>query len=283
MTIQTAIQTRPTASPAVISRVAILGCGAMGAALIRGLLRAKSAPKIRALDPHLDLARTRLGEHAALVTDQLVNMVAFKPDLIILAVKPQSMLAASAQFATLSRNRWMVSLAAGVKTAELRNLFPHARGVTRAIPNMAATHGQGMMVMVGAPGDDEAQLKAIEALFAPTGKVARVRSDAELDVATALSGSGPAYFFSMAEAMARAGERFGLDADLARQLAAQTLAGAGALASDFDAVVALKRAVQSPGGTTAAALSVLEGPKGIDEAVDGSVAAAVTRARELSR
>lgn len=283
MTIQTAIPTRATISPVAISRVAVLGCGAMGAALIRGLLRTKSPPKIRALDPHLDLARTRLGEHASLVTDQLVNMVAFKPDLIILAVKPQSMLAAAAQFATLSKNRWIVSVAAGVKTAELRALFPNARGVTRAMPNMAATQGQGMMVMVGAPDDDEAQLMAVEALFAPTGKIARVRSDAELDIATALSGSGPAYFFSMAQAMARAGERLGLDADLAQQLAAQTLAGAGALATDFEAIVALKRAVQSPGGTTAAALNVLEGPQGLIEAVEGGVAAAVTRARELSR
>ncbi len=264
-------------------RIAVLGCGAMGAALVRGLELARPAPAVIALAPDPDLAKTRLGDSAAHVTKSRREIDSFRPQVVIIAVKPQKLRLASHEFAPLTKDRIVVSLAAGVKSAELRGLFPKAAGVFRAMPNLAVAHGRGMTVLVAEPTDDEPQLAIVEAMMASTGQTARVTSDAQMDIATAISGAGPAYFFALAEAMAAAGERLGLDPSLSGQLAAQTLAGAGVMSVNIEQVSAMKRAVQSPGGTTAAALAVLEGPSGIVATVADAVEAAVTRARELAR
>ncbi len=168
-------------------------------------------------------------------------------------------------------------------TAELNAMFDQAGGVVRAMPNLAVAHGRGMTVLVAEPDTNPALLRTVEAMLASTGQTARVVSDAQMDIASAISGAGPAYFFALAQAMAHAGERLGLDPALAGQLAAQTLAGAGVMSTGIEQVGALKRAVQSPGGTTAAALGVLEGAGGIGPCVDKAVEAAVLRARELAR
>jgi len=153
----------------------------------------------------------------------------------------------------------------------------------RAMPNTPAAIGRGISVAVANARVSARQRKLADALLAAIGQVEWIANEALIDAVTALSGSGPAYVFLLAEAMTKAGIAAGLPAPLAARLARETVAGSGELLqrSGFDAAT-LRQNVTSPGGTTAAALEVLMGPGGFDELLTRAIAAATNRSRELA-
>ena len=156
--------------------------------------------------------------------------------------------------------------------------------VVRAMPNTPAAIGRGITVAVAAKPVNAEQRAIADALLRATGAVEWIDDEALMDAVTAVSGSGPAYVFLLAEELARAGVAAGLPADLAAKLARDTVAGSGELLhrSDLDAAT-LRQNVTSPGGTTAAALDVLMGEDGMEELMTRAVAAATKRSKELAK
>jgi pyrroline-5-carboxylate reductase len=177
----------------------------------------------------------------------------------------------------------VVSIMAGRTLAFLGRALPREAAIVRAMPNTPAAIGRGITVAVPNAGVTPAQRQLAHSLLAATGAVEWIADEGLMDAVTAVSGSGPAYVFLLAESLARAGEAAGLPADLAARLARATVAGAGELLhrSPLDAS-RLRQNVTSPGGTTAAALDVLMASDGIDELMERAVAAAARRSRELA-
>ena len=171
---------------------------------------------------------------------------------------------------------------AGTTIAALEEVCRGA--VVRAMPNTPAAIGRGITVAVGAKNVSATQRAVADALLSATGSVEWVHNESLMDAVTAVSGSGPAYVFLLAEELARAGIDAGLPDALAMRLARETVAGSGELLfrSDLDAAT-LRKSVTSPGGTTAAALDVLMGPNGLRELMTRAVAAATRRSKELAK
>lgn len=203
-------------------------------------------------------------------------------DVLVIAVKPaavRGILNDVRPFAEAGAT--IVSIAAGISLATLADgLGPDAR-VVRAMPNTAAAVGKGMTAAV-AGGFDTRSRSTVEDLFGLTGGLVWLENEEQLHAATAISGSGPAYFFRFVEAMAQAGAALGLESDTAARLARQALVGAGALAdADSRNVADLRAEVTSPGGTTAAAVAALEHDAAIDAIIMAAAAAAAVRSEEL--
>jgi pyrroline-5-carboxylate reductase len=176
-----------------------------------------------------------------------------------------------------------LSIAAGKTLTQLEAGLGAGTPVVRAMPNTPAAIGKGMTVLVASSAVSAAQRAACADLLAAVGAVAWVEHERDMDAVTAVSGSGPAYVFLLIECLERAGVQAGLTADLARQLALATVAGAGAYAEVAGEPPAeLRRRVTSPGGTTEAALAVLGSEHGLAELVERAVRAAAARSRELS-
>ncbi len=262
-------------------RLGIVGCGRMGEAILAGLLDAGTctADQVVVADPRDDqLARLR-GEHG--VATSTDNADALGADVVLLAVKPQVLPSVlTADGAAVAAEALVVSIAAGTGTATLDELLPNGPAIVRVMPNTPALVGAGAAVVAAGPRATADHIAVVEQLFTPLGLV-RTLPESALDAVTALSGSGPAYVFLLAEAMAEAGVLAGLSRDDAVALANQTVAGAGALlTAGLGSATELREAVTSPGGTTAAALQVLE-RSGVRAAVLDAVQAAAARAREL--
>lgn len=264
-------------------KVLVVGCGNMGAALAAGYAASHPSAQVVAID--------RDSERAAslLPLDSPVEIFAspealpdFCPELVILALKPQVLGESLADFVGLCSEALIVSIAAGVSVERLRDLFGGHRRIARAMPNLPVIVGKGMSVIYS--GElSPADVTACHEVFEAVGDVAWVDDEALIDAATAVAGSGPAYFFAMVEHLAAAGVAEGLSIELAERLARQTCVGAAALlAADSRSAVTLKAAVCSPRGTTEAALAVMEGVTGLPTVVAAGVAAAHARARELA-
>jgi pyrroline-5-carboxylate reductase len=175
-----------------------------------------------------------------------------------------------------------VSIAAGTTLAAIRAGLGAGAAVVRAMPNTPAQIRQGVTVACAGAGVSPEQRALADRLLAAVGEVAWVDDEALLDAVTAVSGSGPAYVFLLAECLAEAAVAAGLPAGLAERLARRTVAGAGALlAHGSDSAALLRQKVTSPGGTTAAALAILDGANGLRPLLARAVAAAAVRAREL--
>jgi pyrroline-5-carboxylate reductase len=176
-----------------------------------------------------------------------------------------------------------VSIMAGQTLATLSGLLPPGAAIVRAMPNTPAAIGRGITVAVANAQVSAAQRTLAHRLLAAIGAVEWVADEALMDAVTAVSGSGPAYVFLLAEAMAAAGVAAGLPAELAARLARETVAGSGELLhrSELDPAI-LRQNVTSPGGTTAAALEVLMSPQGLAVLMQEAVAAATRRSRELA-
>jgi pyrroline-5-carboxylate reductase len=203
---------------------------------------------------------------------------------IIIAVKPQTAPEAVPPLGLyVSKLTLVLSIMAGRTLGFLEKSLPLGTALVRAMPNTPASIGRGISVAVANSKVSARQRKLASDLLAAIGKVEWVTDEALLDAVTALSGSGPAYIFLLAEAMTKAGIAAGLPAPLAMRLARETVAGAGELLhlSDLDAAT-LRQNVTSPGGTTATALEVLMGPGGFDELLTRAIAAATRRSRELA-
>lgn len=248
-------------------RVAVVGVGKLGEALVAGLVRSG----------HEVLGSERYAERAASIAATYgIEMVAPEDvvaDVVVLAVKPADVRTAAA---SLPATALVVSVAAGITTAAIEASLPPGTPVVRVMPNTPAFVGEGMSAISAGTTATEAHLDVVEELLSTVGLVVRV-PEAQQDAVTAVSGSGPAYFFAVVEAMAAAGEQLGLPADVAMTLARQTLVGAGKLLGESTSSAAeLREAVTSPGGTTAAALTALA------PALDQLLLTALTAARDRS-
>jgi pyrroline-5-carboxylate reductase len=206
------------------------------------------------------------------------------PAVIVIAVKPQvagEVVPATASW--VGPSSVVVSIMAGQRLASLERALPGGTAVVRSMPNTPAAVGRGITVAVANPQVTAPQRDLAGRLLAAIGAVEWVADEAMLDAVTAVSGSGPAYVFLLAETLAQAGAAAGLPPDLAGRLARATVAGSGELLyrSTLDAET-LRRNVMSPGGTTVAALEVLMDKDGLAPLMRRAVAAATRRSRELA-
>ena len=263
--------------------VLLVGCGRMGGALLRGWI-GRGIPKIQitVIEPETAFRAMVEAEHGVIaIRDASEIPPALKPAVIVLAVKPQVMDQVLPPYARYSEAVFL-SIAAGKKIAALKTLLGTA-AIVRAMPNLPAAIGQGVTVACADPSvGGEARSRCRE-LLAAVGEVAFIENEDLMDAVTAVSGSGPAYVFLLAECLAEAGAAAGLDPDLALKLACATVAGSGALLGQSGETPArLRENVTSPGGTTAAALAVLMANEGMPDLLKRAVAAAAKRSRELS-
>jgi pyrroline-5-carboxylate reductase len=266
----------------VAGTVVLVGAGNMGGAMLEGWLGLGLAPaQVVILDPKpSDALLARIGPEVRCnpPREALTNVAA-----LILAVKPQVAPDVVPGLAPLAGpGTVVVSIMAGKTMAFLEGNLPGA-AIVRAMPNTPASIGRGITVAVPNGRVTPEQRTLTTRLLAACGQVEWVDDEALIDAVTAVSGSGPAYVFLMAESLARAGAAAGLPADLAARLARATVSGAGELLrrSNLEAAT-LRQNVTSPAGTTAAALEVLMAADGLDPLLKKAVAAAARRSRELA-
>ena len=204
-------------------------------------------------------------------------------DTLVVAVKPQSFREAGASLKPfVGPSTLVVSIMAGMTIASLETVC--GGSVVRAMPNTPAAIGRGITVAVAAKKVSAAQRAVADALLRATGSVEWVAKESLMDAVTAVSGSGPAYVFLLAEELARAGVAAGLPVELATKLARETVAGSGELLHRSELTsTTLRQNVTSPGGTTAAALEVLMGPNGLQKLLTRAVAAATQRSKDLAK
>jgi len=207
------------------------------------------------------------------------------PEVLVLAIKPQMLDSAAPQLSALAgANTLVLSIIAGKRITDLAARLPQARSFVRAMPNTPAAIGRGATAAAAGADTTEHQRRITETLLGAVGAFYWLESERLIDAVTAVSGSGPAYVFALAEAMAEAGVRLGLPADLAMSLARATVEGAGELLfRQPDSTPAqLRQNVTSPGGTTAAALEVLQASDGLAALMARAIEAAHKRAGELA-
>jgi pyrroline-5-carboxylate reductase len=259
----------------------LVGAGKMGGALLDGWLARKLPPnKVVVLEPQPSKEIKALARRGVRINPK----GAFGPAAaIVIAVKPQVAREAVPGLAALAGPRTVVvSIMAGRTLDFLEAALPDA-AIVRAMPNTPAAIGRGITVAVGNRRVTTAARKLAHALLAATGAVEWVDDEMLMDAVTAVSGSGPAYVFHLAEALAGAGVAAGLPPELADKLARHTVAGSGELLHRSPLPAAtLRTNVTSPGGTTAAALGVLMGQDGLEPLMTKAVAAATRRGRELA-
>jgi pyrroline-5-carboxylate reductase len=264
----------------------LLGAGKMGSAMLDGWLARKLPPKkLVVLEPQPSKAIKALARRGVRINPKGLDKAGGIGHVaaMVIAVKPQTAPEALPPLAALAgKNTVVVSIMAGRTLGFLEGALPGA-ALVRAMPNTPAAIGRGITVAVGNARVTAPARSLAQALLAATGSVEWVDDEALMDAVTAVSGSGPAYVFLLAEAMAQAGAAAGLPAALAEKLARETVAGSGELLhrSPLPATT-LRGNVTSPGGTTAAALQVLMGRDGLGALMTRAVAAAAKRGRELA-
>jgi len=262
--------------PAMSDVLVIVGGGNMGAALLGGLLAADDAvPGSFAVAEALPARRAEL---ARLFPGVAIGATVPPCAAAVIAVKPGDVPAA-VQAATAAGARRLLSIAAGVSIASLEAAAGEGARVVRAMPNTPALVRQGASAIAAGSSASEEDLAWAEAVLGAVGTVARV-AEPHLDAVTALTGSGPAYVFLVAEALIDAGVAAGLPRPLAADLTTQLLVGSAALLADRGDPAALRAMVTSPAGTTAAGLHVLE-TRAVRAAFADAVLAAAARSREL--
>jgi pyrroline-5-carboxylate reductase len=262
-------------------KILLVGCGKMGGAMLQGWLADPALGPFVAVEPGPtpNAARHARAIHVANADAIPVD---FAPDAIVFATKPQVMnevIPAYKRFA----GALFVSIAAGTTIATFERHLGAGIALVRAMPNTPAAVGRGISGAFAGPGVSPARRNLADKLLRSVGLVEWVASENLIDAITAVSGSGPAYVFVLAEALAAAGTKAGLPADLAQRLARATVAGAGELLHQApESAEQLRKNVTSPMGTTAAALAVLMAEDGFGPLLEKAVAAAAKRARELA-
>jgi len=266
-------------------RLCILGAGNLGRALIGGLLRAGWRPEQLSVAESQSAARDAVARDFAITATGDNAAAVAGASIVVLAVKPQDAAAVLQPLATaLAAERpLLISVAAGVRIAALESWCGAGVPVMRAMPNRPARVGAAATGLYAPPAVGHEPRVAAERVLQAVGDVFWVRSEELLDVVTALSGSGPAYFFLLAELMAEAGAELGLESAMAQRLAAATLYGSGLLTHAGDGDLArLREEVTSAGGTTEAALRAFAAAD-LRATVRAALAAATQRGRELAR
>lgn len=263
----------------------LVGAGKMGGALLAGWLRQGLDPKsVYVQDPApSDDTAALLASHG--IPAETEAGLPAAPAVVVAAVKPQVMDVVLASLAPrIGPETVVLSIAAGKTLASLASRLPRGTAVVRAMPNTPAAIGRGMTVACANAAVSPDQALQCTALLAAVGEVIFIDDEALLDAATAVSGSGPAYVFLLAECLAEAGEEAGLPPDLAARLARETVAGAGELLHRSDLSPAeLRKNVTSPKGVTAEALDVLMGKDGLARLLKRAVKKAAKRSRELAK
>lgn len=263
----------------------LLGAGKMGGAMLDGWTARGLKPKqVIVIDPMAGKDIKAMAKKGLSLNPKPGPKSKADAAAIIIAVKPQMAPEAIPPLGLyVGKSTLVVSIMAGRTIRFLEDILPPGTAIVRAMPNTPAAIGRGITVAVPNAKVSARQRKLTTDLLAATGTVEWVKDEKLIDAVTATSGSGPAYVFLLVEAMTKAAIAAGLPADLAGRLARETVAGSGELLhrSDLDAAT-LRQNVTSPGGTTAAALSVLMGPAGFDDLLTRAIAAATTRSRELA-
>jgi len=264
----------------------LAGAGNMGAALLAGWLQRGLDPaRILVQDPAPPPRAKALLDQHGIAAQAAIGGLREPPAVMVVAVKPQVMDEVFPPLAQLAgKSTVVLSIAAGRTIAGFERHLPDGTAVVRSMPNTPAAIGRGITVAVGNAHVTSAQRQACDGLLGAVGEVAWVDDEALLDAVTAVSGSGPAYVFYLAECLGEAGIKAGLEPALAWKLARWTVAGAGELLhrSDLGADT-LRQNVTSPGGTTFAALQVLMADEGMSKLMREAVAAATNRSRELAK
>ena len=265
--------------------VSFIGGGNMGAALIRGLIAQGLAPGNITVGEPMPARRTTLAQEFGVRVSGDNREAAQGADVVVLAVKPQDMAATVQSFADVFRPRapLVLSIAAGIRVADIQGWCGPGVAVVRAMPNRPALNGAGATAIYAPAGLADTHRALAEQVLGASGTTVWVRDEHSLDVVTALSGSGPAYFFLLAELMTDAAVGLGLERDSARELAIQTLFGSGRMARESDGDLARLRAeVTSKGGTTEAALRSFYAAN-LRDIVAAALKAATDRAGELAQ
>jgi pyrroline-5-carboxylate reductase len=264
-----------------MGKLLLVGCGKMGGAMLDGWLsRGLAAADVLIAEP-VEALRPKKAELRAVGS---TSEISERPEIVVLAVKPQTMEAVLPDLRRFAdEGSVFLSIAAGKTLKYFASHLGAAAKVVRAMPNTPAAVRQGITVACAAKGVSAAEKKRCQQLLEAVGQALWVEDEALMDPVTALSGSGPAYVFLLVEAMAAAGAKLGLSADMAMQLARATVAGSGELLKQSsEPAQQLRVNVTSPGGTTAEALKVLMAADGIQPVFDKALAAASRRSRELA-
>jgi pyrroline-5-carboxylate reductase len=267
---------------AAVRNIVFIGGGNMAQALIGGLVKAgRPGASIVVIEPSEGTRRRLVGQYGVSARSAAGPSLEMA-EIVVWAVKPQTFDAAATPCAGHVAQALQVSVMAGVRSDAIVAATGSDR-VIRVMPNTPALIGQGIAGMFArAAVTDEDRADAV-ALLAPTGELIWVGEEVQLDAVTALSGSGPAYVFLLLEALLEAGRQMGLPTHAARRLAEQTVAGSAALAAASpDSPAELRRIVTSPGGTTEAAMAVLE-TRGARDAFIAAVLAARAKAEALGK
>ena len=263
--------------------ITFIGGGNMATALISGLVQSgQAAPAITVADPN-EGARKRLQSDYGVTVCAETSGTVNGADIIVLAVKPQVMPSVlQALSGRIEPHQLILSVAAGITMDRIANSLGTAQAIIRCMPNTPALIRQGITGLCANAHCTDHHRQQAERVLRAAGEIVWIPEESLMDAVTAISGSGPAYFFALTEALADAGIRLGLPGEIARTLATRTCAGAGAMLQNSQASVSeLRQQVTSPGGTTQAALESLAAEQ-FSELVYRAAAAAQRRGVELS-
>jgi pyrroline-5-carboxylate reductase len=262
-------------------KIAFIGGGNMASALIGGLIKRGVAPSdLYAIDIN-DEARVRTARQFGVKTAATMDAALGAYDAIVLAVKPQGLKSVSEALAPHLAKQLVISIAAGIRGADLSRWLGGYARIVRAMPNTPALIGMGVTGLAALPGVDETSRTLAAHVLGAAGETVWVDEEAKLDAVTAISGSGPAYVFYFIEALQEAARQLGMDEAQGRALAVATFTGAAQLAAQSgEPASVLRERVTSKGGTTAAALASFEA-QGVKDAIVRGVLAADARAKEM--
>ena len=265
--------------------IAFIGAGNMATSIIGGLVAKGFAPEsIIASDPYPE-SLLKLAKTSPIQTTDDNHKAIINADVIVLAVKPQVMKPILEDLANIAQANkpLVISIAAGIESSSLDQWLGGNMAIVRCMPNTPALVQTGATALYANDQVSPQQKELADQILKAVGIALWVAEEASLDAVTAVSGSGPAYFFMVMEAMQAAGEELGLDADTAKQLTLQTALGAAqmAITSDVD-TAELRRRVTSPGGTTAEAIKVFE-DQGLRQIFNQALTACRDRSEELAK
>lgn len=262
-------------------KICFIGGGNMATALIGGLAgKLTAAENIHVIDPNAD-ALAKLAQRFGVNTSNRIDENVRNADVILLAVKPQQMKEVAAALKPEITSQLVISIAAGIRAADLSRWLSGHQVIVRCMPNTPALIGQGIAGMVAMAGVSTQQREIADAILRSVGATVWLDDEALIDPVTAVSGSGPAYVFYFIEAMQQAALEMGLTAEQGTQLAIATFAGASQLAAQAsEPVSVLRERVTSKGGTTHAALASMDA-SGVKDAIVRALHAAARRGKEL--
>ena len=272
----------PATNPRDSMKISFIGGGNMATALIAGLAGKVAQPAdLHVVDPNAD-ALARLHDTYGVTTSPDIGTHVAASDVIVLAVKPQQMRDVAVHLQSqLAGRPLLLSIAAGIRGADLSRWLGGYGAIVRTMPNTPALIGQGITGMVAMAGVSTAQKDAADSIMRAVGQTVWLDEESLIDPVTAVSGSGPAYVFYFLEAMQQAAAEMGLSAEQGKALALATFTGAAQLAAQSDEPVdVLRQRVTSKGGTTHAAITSMEAA-GVRQAIVAAMKAAADRGREL--